>query len=120
MKRQELKEDAKFFDQQKLMSLLLAQKESREERGFLDLNPYGKGNPHSRKGDAYQRCMKKEIIRLTKRPFFDKESIKDGSPDKAKPTVRGARKAAGAERVQAWPSCRRMNLRQVGFFINQF
>jgi len=41
--------------------------------------------------------MKRKTIGLTNRPFFDKESIKNGSPDKAKPTVRGARKAAGAE-----------------------
>jgi len=39
--------------------------------------------------------MKRKTIRLTNRPFFDKESTKNGSPDKAKPTVRGARKAAG-------------------------
>jgi hypothetical protein len=39
--------------------------------------------------------MKRETIRLTKMPFFDMESPKNGSPDKAKPTVRGARKAAG-------------------------
>jgi hypothetical protein len=61
--------------------------------------------------------MKKETIRLTNGPFFDKEPIKNGSPDKAKPTVRGARKAAGAKQVKAWPGCRRMNLRHLGFFI---
>ena len=37
----------------------------------------------------------KSTIGLTNRPIFDKGSIKNGSPDKAKPTVRGARKAAG-------------------------
>jgi len=48
-----------------------------------------------RRCEAY--CMKRETIRLTNRPFFDMETINNGSPDKAKPTVRGGRKAAGAE-----------------------
>lgn len=100
------------------MSLLLAQKESREERGSLDLNPYGKGCPHFRKGaHTLLNCMKRETIRLTKRLFFDMESKKNGSPNKAKPTVREGRKVAGVELVQAWPSCRRMNLRHLGFFL---
>jgi len=96
IRKRELKEDAKFSDKQKPLSLLLAQKESRKETGSLDFNPYRKGNPHFREGGhAFKYCMKRKTIRLTNRPIFDKGSINNGSPDKAKPTVRGARKAAG-------------------------
>lgn len=52
IRKQEEKVNEKLFNQQKPMSLLLAQKESWKERGFLDLNPYRKGNPHFRKGDG--------------------------------------------------------------------
>ncbi len=36
--------------------------------------------------------------------------------DKCQPFVRRGRKAAEAERVEAWPSCRRMKVQEARFF----
>jgi hypothetical protein len=47
-------------------------------------------------------------------------NIERGSPDKAKPPVRRGQKAADAEFIEAWPSCRRINFGMLGFFLNDF
>ena len=39
------------------------------------------------------------IVRLTNTTWFDIDITNDGSPDKAKPSARRGRKAAGAEQV---------------------
>ena len=41
------------------------------------------------------------IIRLPNSTFFDIEMVNKDSPDKAKPSVRRGRKAAGAEQVNS-------------------
>jgi hypothetical protein len=41
-------------------------------------------------------------------PIYYGFSIRRIFPDKAKASVRRGRKAAGAEQVEAWPSCRRI------------
>jgi len=58
---------------------------------------YRKGYPHLwERGDTVQGCMKtRTIIRLTNTTIFDMEITNSDSPDKAKPSVRKGRKAAG-------------------------
>ncbi len=62
---------------------------------------YRKNHPYFReRGGDGKSCMEmRTIIRLPNSTFFDIEMINKDSPDKAKPSVRRGRKAAGAEQV---------------------
>jgi hypothetical protein len=77
--------------------LLLAQKANQKEPSLLGRKHYRKDHPYFReRGGDDKSCMEmRTIIRLSNSTFFDIEMTNKDSPDKAKPSARRGRKAAG-------------------------
>jgi hypothetical protein len=77
--------------------LLLAPKANRKKPTFLGRKHYRKDHPYFQKrGVSGKSCMEmRTIIRLPNSTFFDIGMVNKDSPDKAKPSARRGRKAAG-------------------------